>query len=118
MHRYLHIIWYIFVTAAVCAVTGCSGADSPSNLEPVITVMEATDITRNEATISARIEKHGTVDLSYIHFVYGVEDGEEIKSADLTPVDGGISLNLTGLFARYYIFLLCRGGNIHRCYPF
>ncbi len=110
MRRYIHIFSCMLVTAVIFVVTGCSGADSPNNLEPVITVTEATDVTRTEATLSARIEKHGTVDLAYIHFVYGVDGSDGIKSANLTPVDGGISLNLTDLLPGTTYFYYAEGG--------
>lgn len=98
MGRYIDMIALLLVAAALAvAAAGCSGAGSPRNLEPAITVQEAVDITRNEATISAVIEKRGTGELSFIHFVYGPAGGEYGKSVNLTPESGRISLRLTGL---------------------
>lgn len=50
---------------------GCSDVAGPANIEPVISIQEASEVTRTEATLSAFVEKAGAGRLSYLYFRYG-----------------------------------------------
>lgn len=63
-----------------CAI----GAD-PDNLEPEIITLEAEEITRNEATVSVRIETRGTGKLSNLCFFYG-EGGNCNRQTENLPL--------------------------------
>ena len=54
------ILWI----AILVFLTGCSDSMEPENLEPVLEMLPARDITRTEATVSARIHKRGTGQLT------------------------------------------------------
>lgn len=61
----------IFVLTAVILLAGCSNHAAPDNYEPVIEPLETADITRTEATISVRVHKRGSTNLTYLTFHYG-----------------------------------------------
>ncbi len=82
-------VQYILLLYLAFTVTGCSLTDSPDNLEPVITILDATDITRSEATIAVRIDSRGGGELSYIRFHYG--EGE-MTDMQIEPDDQGANI--------------------------
>ena len=74
----LHIILCITISAILA---GCSDSLEPDNLEPILEMLPAQDITRNEAVVSARIHKRGTGSLTYAMLRYGETDGIELQMA-------------------------------------
>lgn len=93
--------YYLFIAllAAMSVIipAGCSDAARPDNLEPRIETFEATDITRTEAVISARVHQRGPVALTHVSFHYG-ETGN--ISHAVTADDPGaqnFTCRLTGL---------------------
>ncbi|MDE6637199.1 MAG: leucine-rich repeat domain-containing protein [Muribaculaceae bacterium] len=61
---------YIFITFMFALITtACSEHSRPDNPEPSISISEAYDISRTEATIKATIERHGSGTLSYMRLV-------------------------------------------------
>lgn len=96
----LHISRLVSLAAVmILAViaTGCSDADGPQNLEPVITLLEATDVTRTEATLSAVIATPGTGSLSYLRFRYSREGTDPQFSEDIADPSGTVTVRLTSL---------------------
>lgn len=67
---YLHISFLLLVLV----LPGCSLSEGPDNPEPIITTLEATDVTRTEAVISVQVDSRGGSELSYIRFHYGEGD--------------------------------------------
>ena len=59
-------IFYLF--AIVVMATSCSAYDAPFNPQPLLTVDEAVEITRNEATIIGHVNDNGGKGLSALHF--------------------------------------------------
>ena len=88
------------------ALLGCTGADDPMNLEPTITLLDATEITRNEVTLMAEITNHGTGKLSSLVFMYAPENAGSFNRTDaINDPSGIISVKLSGLAAgTSYIF--------------
>lgn len=87
------------ILAAVISIilSGCSHSDRPDSLEPVITMLPATAITRTEAEISVRIDNRSTSRLSFLRLHYGETDTID----RMTPVDNPeaslITIRLDGL---------------------
>ena len=98
----------LFPLTAIWAliVAGCSGPEPPHNPEPVIEMLPVSEITRTEAVISARIQKRGTSNLTYLTFHYG----ETGKIDRQQPADNSaatiVTLSLSGL----------RPGTSYSCY--
>lgn len=90
----LHIILWINILSVL---TGCSGSMEPDNLEPVLEMLPAHDITRNEAIVSARIHKRGTGSLTYAIFRYGETDGIELQAVPEDPTTDIATVRLRDL---------------------
>ncbi|MDE6267909.1 MAG: leucine-rich repeat domain-containing protein [Muribaculaceae bacterium] len=72
MKRPLPRILIFHISAVILFLTaGCSGSPHPDNLEPVIELFDADDVTRTAAIISAQIIDRGSTPLSYVRFHYG-----------------------------------------------
>ncbi len=85
------------LTLLTLLMPGCSDRNAPQNLEPVLTLREASDVTRTEAVLSVDIESAGTGRLSYLHFLYS-KDGEIFTATDdMADPSGTVSVRLTGL---------------------
>ena len=76
---------------------GCSDTDGPQNLEPVITLLEATDVSRTEATLRAVIDNPGTGLLSYLRFRYTRSGSDPVTTDDITPPADTVTVRLSGL---------------------
>lgn len=62
-----HSIYILSIlTPILLIVSGCSERSHPDSPEPTLTIGEATDITRTEATVNATISRHGGPALSYV----------------------------------------------------
>lgn len=86
-----------FMAMSLIILSACSDPVKPENLEPGIDISPATDITRTEAVLSARVIKRGTVGLRHIAFYYGMKGGpvREIPVSDVTSEY--LTLHLEGL---------------------
>lgn len=84
LSKSIHVI--IFVIMSFILLTGCSSHAAPDNFEPIIEPLETVEITRTEATISARVHKRGSTDLTYLTFHYGENENinQEIHLNDPT----------------------------------
>lgn len=73
MKRFFFDIIFFHLTAVMLLVTtGCSDSSGPDNLEPLLELFDAENVTRSEALISARIIDRGSTPLSYVRFHYGI----------------------------------------------
>lgn len=92
-----HITVLVFALLSVIISAGCSSPAQPENLEPTIEVYDATDITRTEALITARIRLNGTTGLTRASFHYG-EGGVFTQSVQVgDPGAQMLTCHLTGL---------------------
>ncbi|MDE6395043.1 MAG: leucine-rich repeat domain-containing protein [Duncaniella sp.] len=92
-----HITVLIFALLSVIISAGCSSPVQPDNLEPTIGPFEATDITRTEALITARIQLNGSAPLTHASFHYG-EDGVFSQSVQVgDPGAQILTCHLSGL---------------------
>ncbi|MDE6085625.1 MAG: leucine-rich repeat protein [Muribaculaceae bacterium] len=93
-----HIILKIVIVLGAFNYSGCTGADDPVNLEPTISLLEATDITRNEATIAAEIVNRGTGKLSKFEFLYAPENATSFSSTEsVSTPEGSVAVKLCNL---------------------
>ena len=90
----LHIILW---TAISVLLAGCSGSIEPDNLEPVLEMLPAHDITRTEAVVSARIHKRGNGQLTYARFRYGETEDTQLQMALEDPTADVASVCLRNL---------------------
>lgn len=93
--RRLHILLTMILSAVV--LTGCSDTAQPVNIEPELELIGATDITRTEAVLSARVLTHGTQSLTHIAFHYGETDADYSTVPVSEADDGSLTCWLTGL---------------------
>lgn len=94
--KQLYIYIYVLITLVIL-MPGCSKDDGPENLEPEITIMEASEITRTEAVISANVINHGNAPLDYILFRYGKNGEMNLTTDKITSPTGTVSVKLSGL---------------------
>lgn len=78
-------------------LTGSCSQEQPDNIEPKITALDAKEITRNEATVAAKIELRGSGKLTSFRFRYGDSESMEAETRDITPLASEMSIRLTGL---------------------
>ena len=100
--RYILLKFHIPVVASVATIMcllsqGCSSTPAPDNLEPIIETLEATGITRTEATLTVRIHKRSATSLTRLEFHYGEEENP-LKGEIMTDPNSEIHiLNLRDL---------------------
>ena len=102
----LYKILFPLTTLSVLIVSGCSGPEPPDNSEPVIEMLPVSEITRTEAVISARIQKRGTSNLTYLTFHYGETGKIDRQQTADNPGATIVTLSLSGL----------RPGTSYSCY--
>lgn len=93
--RHLCLSFAVFLAVIV---TGCSSVDGPLNLEPAIMLNDATDITRNDATLGASVTLNGEP-LSYLRFQYGETQDMSRSTEDITDAVGNINAEIHNLKA-------------------
>ncbi|MDE5976395.1 MAG: hypothetical protein K2G69_07590, partial [Muribaculaceae bacterium] len=104
---------YIIPAAILAMVNllfaGCSEQVSPPNIEPVITLLEPSDISRTDATLGVTIKNWEG--LSYIRFKFGESGKTGLESGRLTTVAETMTYHLTGLTPSTTYFYMAEGGN-------
>lgn len=81
----------LFLIMAACADY------QPDNLEPIIEMLPATEITRTQAVISARIQKRGSTPLSYLTFHYGEDGNTDMQKSASDPDAETVSILVSDL---------------------
>lgn len=78
--------------------SGCSAYDAPFNSLPTLSVEEALDITRNEATVAGAIADNGGQGLTSLRFEWWANNGGAVlRSPLLTPDSGRVEYRLRDL---------------------
>lgn len=101
---------HIIVLITAIAAAACANVDGPANLEPELTIGAASDITRTSATVSVKVINHGTTELSYIRFHYGIDGETGTSTPDLDLVSGEASYTLPDLTPGCTYFYYAEGG--------
>ena len=78
--------------------SGCSAYDAPFNPRPSLSVEEALDITRNEATVAGTITDNGGKGLTSLRFEWWANNGGTVLSSpSLTPDNGRVEYRVKDL---------------------
>ena len=125
---YPHIIYHLsthlgkakrWALSLACALlmVACSESDKPTNLEPHLSTLSATDITRNEATLNGLARVEGETAMPQLTFRYGTSESMSETSKALTPQVGdspneaSVELRLMGLVAGTTYYYSLQGTN-------
>ena len=102
-------IFILFMS--ILTLSGCSGKTHPDNPEPILTLSEATDISRTEATVTATIDRRGSsTGITYTVMTYsetGNGNGVEIEG---DPESTTQTFHLSGLMPGRTYSCILRGG--------
>lgn len=85
-----------FSALLLLIMAGCADYE-PDNLEPIIEMLPATEITRTQAVISARIQKRGSTPLSYLTFHYGENGNTDLQKSVADPDVEDVSILVSDL---------------------
>lgn len=111
MKSFANNIYSSILLIIAFASGGCSKTDGPQNLEPEITLLDAYDITRTEATLSAKIIKHGAGKLSYIFFRYGDKPDMTNRTEEISSPSDIVTIRITDLRPGTTYHFQATGGN-------
>lgn len=92
-----YITKHLLLLISVCILASCSEHTSPSSLEPIITLSEASEISRTEATLTASIDRQGSSKLSHITLLYSEEWSAQQFKISGEPKSDEIRFHLSGL---------------------
>lgn len=96
--------------AVLTLLCSCS-SDRPDSLEPHLQTLQATDITRTEATISGVCQTDKGTQMPQLWFRYGADESMSERSDVLDNVDGSVSMRLLNLTAGTTYYYMLQGGN-------
>lgn len=85
----------LIITAIM--LTACSDDIVPGNIEPLLSVAEATDITRTEATLAGTVVLKGNTPMPELHFIYGETEDMNNETAATADSDNNVSVRISGL---------------------
>lgn len=105
-----HCLTRIIILLISTIVVGCSDKATPDMPEPVISLSEASDISRTGATVIANIDGKGAAKLSYITLYYGLTGSTELKHIDCNPDKKYIQVSLTDLVPGHSYSCYMEGG--------
>lgn len=95
----------LYLAVMLFLLAACDVYDIPVNRVPVMTVSEATDITRTSATVHGYA---GTAISNVLTFEYREKDGEFVSTAVLTPRRDSVHYTIEDLRpGTSYVFRLC-----------
>lgn len=95
------------VVALLCS---CS-SDKPDSLEPHLQTLQATDITRTEATISGLCQTDNSAEMPQLWFRYGADESMSERSEALDAAEGSVSMRLRNLTAGTTYYYMLQGSN-------
>lgn len=97
--------------AAISVLAACH-EEKPDNFEPQLYIGTATDITRNEATLTGEIVKQGNTPMPDLRFIYGSQEDMSLVSPNVeTDAEGHVTVRLTGLDAGTPYSFCLQGNN-------
>lgn len=104
------IIYVISALMGLTATTGCS-SDKPTWLEPRLNTQDATDITRNAATLHGTVSLEGDADMPKLLFRYGDTESMNTLTAEVQPNGADVDLPIEGLTAGTTYYYRLEGSN-------
>ena len=105
-----HRLYFAFM-AVLTLLCSCS-SDRPDSLEPHLQTLQATDITRTEATISGVCQTDKGTQMPQLWFRYGTDESMSERSDVLDNVDGSVSMRLAP-----HIIICCKAATARLCCP-
>lgn len=105
-----HAWMWLLAAMMLSLAVGCVN-DTPDRLEPSITDPLASDITRNEATLTASVTVRGIGGLSHFRFVYGLDDAMDLATEEAEYRSGTIEVRIEGLIPGRRYGFRCEGWN-------
>ena len=113
--KYKHSIIYgmktmLGLATLILGFSACS-SEKPSYLEPHLTTLPATEITRNEATLHGTAVVEGETDMPQLIFRYGTTQQMEHSTSPATAKGTSVSISLTQLTAGTTYHYMLQGSN-------
>ena len=103
--------WTLCGVALVVCLFSCD-TDKPDNLEPLITTLSATDITRTDATLNGSVMIEGETEMPQMCFRYGITEEMKQTATAGSSDNSSVTARITGLTsaATYYYMLEATNG--------
>lgn len=103
--------WTLCGVALVVCLFSCD-TDKPDNLEPLITTLSATDITRTDATLNGSVVIEGETEMPQMCFRYGITEEMKQTATAVSSDNSFVTARITGLTsaATYYYVLEATNG--------
>jgi len=99
-----------FFLMAAIAMASCS-SDKPTYLEPHLSTLAATDVTRTEATLNGTVHVEGDTDMPQLRFKYGTNTSMTETSTSANIQGFSASLHLENLTAGTTYYYMLQGSN-------
>lgn len=110
-----HRLYFAFM-AVLTLMCSCS-SDRPDSLEPHLQTLQATDITRTEATISGVCQIDKGTQMPQLWFRYGADESMSERSDVLDNVDGSVSMRFSTSRLAPHITICCKAATARLCCP-
>ena len=103
--------WTLCGVALVVCLFSCD-TDKPDNLEPLITTLSATDITRTDATLNGSVVIEGETEMPQMCFRYGITEEMKQTATAVSSDNSSVTARITGLTSAttYYYMLEATNG--------
>ena len=103
--------WTLCGVALVVCLFSCD-TDKPDNLEPLITTLSATDITRTDATLNGSVVTEGETEMPQMCFRYGITEEMKQTATAGSSDNSSVTARITGLTSAttYYYVLEATNG--------
>lgn len=107
---------HLIINLAIIILMASCSSDKPSYLEPHLSTLAATDITRNEATLNGIAEIEGDADMPQLYFRYGTTENMD-QTVPITTENekiskqNNVSFRLKNLIASNTYYYMLQGSN-------
>lgn len=107
---------HLIINLAIIILLASCSSDKPSYLEPNLSTLAATDITRNEATLNGIAEIEGDADMPQLYFRYGTTENMD-QTVPITTENekiskqNNVSVRLKKLIASNTYYYMLQGSN-------
>ena len=107
---------HLIINLAIIILMASCSSDKPSYLEPHLSTLAATDITRNEATLNGIAEIEGDADMPQLYFRYGTTENMDqtvpiTTESEKISKQNSVSFRLKNLIASNTYYYMLQGSN-------
>lgn len=107
---------HLIINLAIIILMASCNSDKPSYLEPHLSTLAATDITRNEATLNGIAEIEGDADMPQLYFRYGTTENMDqtvpiTTESEKISKQNSVSVRLKNLIASNTYYYMLQGSN-------